>query len=154
MNRFLSLLAFAVLLITQPGCTPEKNLDTTDPKVTNTAAAIVGTWELSKTTGAMNPQPSLYPAGNGNLLKFTASGYEMYQNGVLVKTGTYAIIKDLTVSESVCLVFDAGRFTDRIVYDGDYNAQKVFLEMTNKKINFISGCYAYDAGHTMEYTKQ
>ncbi len=35
--------------------------------------------------------------------------------------------RDETVEENVCLVFQAGEFTNRIIYDGDSNAVKVFL---------------------------
>jgi len=154
MNRFIPLFAIAFLMIAQPGCKRDNTGQDKEGKFNSVSTAIIGTWELSKTTGAMNPNPTIYTSGNGNLLKFTASGYEKYQNGVLVKTGTYTIVQDLTVSESVCLNFDAGRYTDRIIYDNDNSSPKQFFEISNNKLNFIAGCYAYDAGHTMEYQKQ
>lgn len=114
----------------------------------------VGTWELRQTSAAMNPVVSNYPAGNGNILKFVNGNYEKYLNGQLVSSGRYSIISDPTVGTSVCLVFPAGQFSNRIVYDSNNNAPKEFIQILNGKLVFVSGCYAIDAGHRSEYQRQ
>lgn len=113
----------------------------------------MGTWELRKTSGAMNPAVSEYPAGNGHILTFTDNDYGIYVNGQLTKSGTYTIVNDSTVSETVYLQFPAGRFPNRIVYDNDYGAGKVFMEISNNRLVFISGNYAVDGGHSEEYER-
>ena len=117
------------------------------------STSIIGTWELRHSSAAMNPTTNNYPRGNGNLLKFTNDSYEIYKNNQLVQSGYYTIVNDSTVEENVCLVFSAGRFTNRIIYDGNYNDSKQFIEISNNKLTFISGCYALDDGHTSEYEK-
>lgn len=121
---------------------------------TDTTISIIGSWELRQTSAAMNPAITNYPAGNGNILKFTTSAYETYSNGQLVKAGNYLIIKDTTVAENICLEFPAGQYTNRIVYDNNYNNTKIFVQISKNQLTFISGCYAYDAGHTSQYERQ
>ncbi len=118
------------------------------------SASIIGTWELRQTTAAMNPDETNYLPGNGNVLKFTNASYENYTNGQLVKSGAYVIVKDKTVEKSVCLVIPSGQFMNRIIYDSNYNDNKIFIQFSNNKLTFISGCYAYDARHSSEYERQ
>ena len=119
----------------------------------NISSSIIGTWELRKTTAAMNPIGMTYPAGNGNILKFNNDNYEVYKNKQLVKTGKYIIVIDSTVEKSVCLEFTPDRYTNRVVYDGNFNEPKEFFEISNDQLTFISGCYAVDAGHTSTYER-
>ena len=121
---------------------------------TNIAGSIIGNWELRQTSAAMNPNPKNYTPGNGNILKFTDTNYETFANGVLVKKGQYAITSDATVETNVCLVFSNGQFANRIIWDTAYNTPKIFIQISADKLTFISGCYAYDAGHSEEYQKQ
>ena len=114
---------------------------------------IEGTWELRHASAAMNPLVSSPAAGNGHILKFSEAGYERYESHQLVKKGLYAIVADPTVESSVCLLFPVGQFTNRIVYDDDHAAEKQFLEIIGNKLIIVSGCYAFDAGHRLEYEK-
>ena len=102
----------------------------------------------------MNPVVNNYSEGNGNIIKFSETNYEMYENGQLKKSGPYSVLEDTTVEETVCLVFPDGQFTNRIIYDNDYNASKIFLEISGNKLSFVSGCYAVDAGHRSEYERE
>jgi hypothetical protein len=120
----------------------------------NTSTSIIGSWELRQTSAAMNPLVNNYPEGNGNIIKFSEANYEIYENGQLKKSGQYKVIADTTVEESVCLVFPDGQFTNRIIYDNDYNASKIFLEISGNNLSFVSGCYAVDDGHRSEYERQ
>src|SRR5204862_2051954 len=126
----------------------------TDEGCIDLSNSIVGSWELRKTTGAMDPSPTNYAPGNGNILKFTNGNYEKYSNGVLVSSGPFTIVADPTVEQSVCLVFPSGEFVSRIVYDNNNTAPKEFLKISNSRLIFVSGCYAVDAGHTSEYERQ
>jgi hypothetical protein len=119
----------------------------------NNSTSIIGTWELRSTTAAMEPGEKTYPPGNGDVLKFTATEYEVYKNNQLVKSGQYKIIPDSTVTQNVCLEFAAGRYPNRIIYDTALNNTKEFMEISGNKLTFIAGCYAYDAGHTLTYEK-
>lgn len=115
--------------------------------------SVVGRWELRTTSAAMMPTPTNYAAGNGNILRFTETAYEKYINGQLVKTGVYTIIRDATVDESVCMDIPADQFNFRIIYDYNYISPREFIHISNNRLHFISGCYAYDAGHTEGYEK-
>lgn len=117
----------------------------------DTSSSIIEIWELQKISGMITIN---YPAGKGNILKFTKGNYELYENNRLVKNGDYKIVKDSTVEENVCLVFATNRFTDRIIYDNNLTKPKEFLEIENNKLTIISGCYALDGGSTFEYKKK
>ena len=117
----------------------------------DTRKALVGTWELRETSGGMIPGATNYPPGNGNVLKFTEDTYIISKNGQVVKSGKYLLVEDTTVEESVCLIMPKDEYTNRLVYDGDFSATKVFIEISGKRLKFVSGCYALDAGHKEEY---
>jgi len=149
MKQTLITILLSVFIISFENC--KKN---STKQNSNIASSIIGNWELRQTSAAMNPTPKNYTPGNGNILKFTDTNYETFANGALVKKGQYAITSDATVETNVCLVFSNGQFANRIIFDTAYNTSKVFIQISADKLTFISGCYAYDAGHTEEYQKQ
>jgi hypothetical protein len=101
----------------------------------------------------MMPGAIDYPAGNGNILKFNDSAFQRFSNNQLIESGIFTLIKDTTFEESVCLVLPAGQFSNRIVYNGKYDSIKVFIQIANNKLTFISGCYALDGGLTKIYQR-
>jgi len=150
MERAANLKLFLVIALVIAGaCNKDQSKKTGDGD-----GLIFGTWELRKTSGGMMPGEQVYPRGNGNVLKFEGDHYERYANGNLSKSGQFEIVSDNTVSESVCLVMPDGQFTNRIIYDNDTVSEKVFIQLSNKSLTFISGCYAFDAGHRTEYERQ
>lgn len=114
-------------------------------------SAIKGTWELRQTSAAMNPSITYYPAGNGNILQFDSSTCKIYTNGQPTKTTKYSIVADTTVEQSVCLIFPKDQYRNRIIFDSIY--QNKFLQISGNKLSFVSGCYAYDAGHNEVYER-
>ena len=122
-------------------------------KDANTSTDIVGHWELAETSAAMIPVIT-YPTGNGDYLVITDSTYAYYGAGQLVKSGTYTIMDDATVEQNVCLVIPDDQFTRRIVFDNMTSTPKVFFDVRDGKLSFISDCYANDAGHKSVYRKQ
>jgi hypothetical protein len=114
-------------------------------------ATLVGTWELRQVSGSFTTN---YPAGNGHILKFTATGYERYDNDTLTKKGVYTTMPDSTVEQNVCLIGLTNTYKTRIVYDNKYNTTKVFIHITSTELNSISGCFAYDGGSKASYQRQ
>ena len=150
MNRSVRLKLFvAIALVIAGACNKDQA-----KKSDNNQDSIVGDWELRKTSGGMMPGEQVYPSGNGDILKFEDGRYERYINGALIKSGEYEIVSDNTVSQSVCLVMPDGQFTNRIIYDNDTVSEKVFIQISNNRLTFISGCYALDGGHSSEYERQ
>lgn len=146
MKKILTFLSAAAFLLCVSSC--EKG-DGPTPSVDST---LNGTWELRSRSSAMLAQVDV-PPGSGNTIRFSGTRYAVYENHQLKKKGTYTIEYDGTVSESVCLVMQPDFFNRRIVYDGDRNAAKTFIDLRNGRLAFISGCYAYDAGHASDYVK-
>lgn len=136
------------LLISFGSCQKDDPIQNND-----TPVPITGTWELRQTSAAMSPSPTHYASGNGNKILFTNSHYETYANGVLVKKGNYEIIQDTTAATNVCLVLSKDQYAKRIVFDSAYNTSKIFIQIVGNTLNFISGCYAVDAGHSEAYEK-
>lgn len=116
--------------------------------------SIEGSWELRQTSAAMVPGAQDYAPGNGNLLKFSDGQYERYTLGNLVQSGSYEILNDDSVEQNVCLVVPNGKYGQRIVYDGNTTAGKMFLHIEGDQLLFISGCYALDGGYQMTYKRK
>jgi hypothetical protein len=112
---------------------------------------ISDAWELRQAEGGAGLRS--YPAGNGHILSFSSNHYDVYDGGQIINSGEYSVVRDTTVSTSVCLVFPSGRFTNRIIYNNDTAATKTFFEVVGDKLTFQSGCYAYDAGHSEVYVR-
>src|SRR5882757_5700169 len=146
MKSFFLLLCTAALVTASGSCKKSNSGD-------DVSKLILGTWELSSSQASIIPTIN-YPPGNGNLLKFTGSGYQSYTNGQLVKSGTYAIVADSTAETSTGLIIPAGQFTHRIVYDGDNSGNKVFLQVTGTGLRFVSGYFPVDGGSGRIYAKQ
>jgi hypothetical protein len=138
---FASVLTFIVLMIS---CKKENAKK-------KSIEGLTGTWELRRAAGMMTIN---YPPGNGTLLKFTGENYESYSNGQLINSGKYTIISDSTVSEEVCLVFQDGQYNQRIIYDNNYIDKKIFLQISDNNLSFVSGCFAYDGGSFTEYERK
>lgn len=113
---------------------------------------ITGTWELRLAQHGMIPAIN-HPSGNGNIIKFSVSGYEKYTNGNLLKSGQYDLIVDNSVETEVGLVISSGQFTRRIIFDRDLTAPKTFIEVANNKMTFLSGFFTLDGGSYVLYEK-
>src|SRR5690242_8195264 len=96
----------------------------------HSSGTITGTWELRETSAAMNPNTSKYSPGNGNKLDFTGTDYKIYKSGQLIKSGQFTVIQDSTVEDYVCLVLPKGQYTNRLIYDSNYTATKVFFHIS------------------------
>jgi hypothetical protein len=117
------------------------------------ADSLVGEWELRQTSAAMNPVVGNYPPGNEKILKFTQSRYAIYDGAQLIKEGDYTVVADPTVETSVCLIFPARQFANRIIYDNDTTSEKQFFQITDNRLSIVAGCYAIDAGHRADYER-
>ena len=113
--------------------------------------SIIGSWELNKEQRGMLPVN--YAPGNGNILKFTDSEFQIFANGQLVKSGQYRITRDGTVATEVCLVIPTDQYRNRIIYDNNFFETKIFVQVSENKLTFLSGCFAYDAGNYKEYLR-
>jgi len=113
---------------------------------------LYGKWELRKVQAGMIPTINHTP-GNGNILEFTREGYRIFKDGQLIQSGTYTLTNDPSVKAEVCLEINSGEFTQRIIYDNDLTKAKVFIDVSNDKLKFLSGCFALDGGSFKEYAR-
>jgi hypothetical protein len=116
------------------------------------SGSLSGTWELRETSAAMNPVLSRFEAGNGNKIAFGNTGYKIFKDGLVVKSGQFNVVQDTTVEASVCILVPDGKFTNRVVY-ADSTMAKIFYQVEGNKLTFLTGCYAYDAGHSEVYER-
>ncbi len=116
-------------------------------------AGLSGTWELTRIEANLTQN---YPAGNGNLLKFSDdSSYQMYTNGTLLKSGRFSIIYDTTMAEATCTTLSGIKFSSRIIYDSAYGSPKTFSNISGNVLTVVSaGCFALDDGSIGYYTKK
>ena len=99
------------------------------------STSLVGTWELSEDINGMTGQATHHKSGNDTIAKFSATGYEFYQKGKLVKSGTYSIKQD-TFSLS-------NQVKNRIIWDNEENSLRDFFDIENNQLTLFID--AYDA---------
>lgn len=142
MNRIvlIMLLAASTLL---PGCKKDDRF----------TSSLQGSWELRKEQSGMTPTIN-YSAGNGSRLVFSETNYQTFVNGQLSNSGTYSIVQDPSAESEVCLVIPPGQFKNRIIFDSDTTASKIFIQISNDTLTVLKGCFAVDAGSSKQYVKQ
>ena len=115
-------------------------------------AALAGTWELRESQNGMMPTTQHAP-GNGSRFRFTKTAYEQYQDGNLVKSGSYQVVRDTTVQREVGLDLPAGQFTNRLILANDASATKIFFEIEGNKLTLLSGFFPTDGGSRQIFEK-
>lgn len=116
------------------------------------STSLTGTWEMRQVFGMAGIKN--YAAGNGNVLRFTDTSYELYTDNKFTRKGRYTTTPDTTVTANVCLNLLSGQFAKRIMYDGNTMADKIFFQIDNNQLSFVSGCFAIDAGSKQVYQRQ
>ncbi len=100
-----------------------------------------GTWELrteySGWVGTIQ-----YLAGNGQTWVFNGSGYAKKDNGLVLESGYFILVKDTMRL--------TGRIADRLILNDNYNGLPVFVSLSNDRLSFSID--AVDAGGS-EYQK-
>lgn len=122
-------------------------------KGNDTPNDLAGAWELAESSAAMLPGVKTYAPGNGNTISFEDGRYARYANGQLIKEGTYTIVEDDTVEESVCLVNLKDKYTQRLDLDANNGGTKTFIYINDGQLSMIAGCYALDGGHKEVYRR-
>jgi hypothetical protein len=145
MKQLVSIICLGAFISCLTGCSKNN----ADP----VSHSLTGSWELRQAGAGMTPEMQYQP-GNGNIIQFTATGYAYYANGQLIKSGTYTVVSDPGVANETCLNIPAGQFGNRIVYDNDFSAAKLYIQVDNDTLNFLSGCFAVDAGMSKRYERQ
>jgi len=88
MKRVLIILSFAATLV----------IACTSCKKSSADLSLQGNWELIKISGMAGI--TNFAAGNGNKYIFEGNNYSRYENGTLVTSGRFSIVKDDSASVS------------------------------------------------------
>lgn len=102
----------------------------------STQSLIIGNWELSRQITGVTGQNNVIPAGNGTIIKFTKSNYQKFENNQLKSSGTYQIVKEVSLRTN--------QTGDRIIYDNDKNSLRIFISVSDTQLDLFID--AYDAG--------
>lgn len=148
MKSLVVILCFGILVVLFSNCNKNEG-----KAVSSKSTGITGTWELRQSQSSMFPAVN-YPKGNGNFLKFTDLKYEKYSAGELDKKGNYFITKDSSVATEVGLAVPTGQFTNTIAFDSISSSRKIFLEVSNDSLIFLSGYFPLDGGTKQVYIRQ
>ncbi len=120
-----------------------------DTQYPGSSGSVVGKWELRIAQTGMTA-PVNYPSGNGNTLIFTATDYQVYSNGQLVKSGKYSNVVDNTALAGECLDVSLSR----LIYDNNRSHSKRIQVSAGNRLRFFSGCSALDSGVFKEFARQ
>jgi hypothetical protein len=147
MPRIFYTIIVAAFFVAEISCQKDNSAQT---NIQDRSKVLIGTWELRR---VRSMYVYTYEPGNGNKVVFADSVFTTYVNGVLNKQGHYDIIRDNSVSESVCLSLPTGEFANRLVYDTNYQAQKIFFEVSSDSLITVSGCFSVDQGAFNEFVR-
>lgn len=89
--------------------------------------SIIGKWELKTGISGSTGQKADYPSGNGNIIVFTKSNYQNYSDQKLIKSGTYKIVKEISMITNV--------MGNRIIYDNETDAARSFIDTHDGNLN-------------------
>ncbi len=95
--------------------------------------SAAGTWELRQIGGGISGKITSYNVGNGSFLKFTDDTYQIFSDKKLVKSGSYKIVKEKSILSQ--------QEGNRIIYDGDVNAGKVFISIDHNMLYLSTDVY-------------
>ncbi|WP_439879760.1 hypothetical protein ACSX1A_11285 [Pontibacter sp. MBLB2868] len=85
--------------------------------------SIVGEWEMKSASNGMTGALTDYSPGNGSIMKFTDSSYEIISNWQLTRSGLYSIVKETSNLDN--------KIYNRVVYDNETNSIKSFFKVEN-----------------------
>src|SRR5882757_7853115 len=104
----------------------------------NATPSLPGAWELRYQQGGytLNTQTGNFPPGNGNIYKFTETGYRYYSAGRILDSGQYRITKD-TISPFQ-------KNMDKLTFTSSNTTRSVFFEFSNNNLVIYNGIIAAD----------
>lgn len=160
MKKLLLLASAAVLFIAIAACTKHQIASSKEKAAClNPAAAITGKWELRQMiaqVGTVN-----FASGNGNVVEFkdttystTNPDFSIFVRGNHPNSGSYHIVPDTSVVQSVGLNIPVGQFRYRIILNSDTTSDKIFYQADDDKLIIISGYFPLDGGVQLTYQKQ
>jgi hypothetical protein len=122
------------------------------------SSSLTGNWELRQTFGDMGTIN--YPPGNGSVVTFTDSSYstaspkdKIFIQGIAPSQGSYKVVADGSVNDSTGLGFPPGQFSNRLIFNDDQTAAKLFYQLDGDKLIVISGYFPTDGGIEKTYQK-
>ena len=124
MTRFI--LTICAVLCLFPSC--KKHAD----KKSSVIHSIIGAWELRIGYNGWGGHTT-YPPGNGTILKYTATDYELHSQFVLTKKGKYKVIRDSS--------FMMQQLSDRLIYDNVYTDFRTFIQISNDTLSLSIDAY-------------
>jgi len=89
--------------------------------------SIIGKWELKTSISGSTGQKTDYSSGNGNIFVFAKSNYQNYSDQKLIKSGTYKVVKGISMITNV--------MGNRIIYDNETDAVRVFIDTHDGNLN-------------------
>ena len=116
-------------------------------------SSLVGKWELTTVQAGLTGEIK-YPPGSGNSLEFAGSTYKRYVQGILTMSGNYTIVPDNNAMNEVGLAIAPGDFENRIIFNEDMTAPKIFFNISNRKLVLLSGFFPLDGGTMTVYTRK
>jgi len=141
MRYFIPIIGLSFLLIFFAGCQKREE---------NRSTTLDGAWELRQIRGnlTLNFEP-----GNGNVLKFNGSHYEVSSNGQITSSGTYEVVPDLTAETELGISITGGQYVNRIIFE-DSTDSKIFYQLSGNKLTFGKGFFPLDWGSFTEYARK
>jgi hypothetical protein len=106
--------------------------------------SLLGKWEVRHVSGSqVATKPSALKAGNGDIIEFSDSQFQRFQNGKVISKGTYILIKDSTKIDGI-------EYADALIYNNE--SLKHYVNVSGNKLMISIGSIAFD-GMTVTYER-
>ena len=107
--------------------------------------SLIGNWELYRTFGGMMPTTTYNP-GNGNLLRFDSTTYQMIRGGQIVLQGTYQLKTDSLTDVNSCALLPPRSSAPNWIVADSSTGLRTFYEINGNTLTTTSGCIPADGG--------
>lgn len=100
-------------------------------KDTHPTGELVGEWELSESLNGQTGIKTSHPAGNGTMMKFTSSSYELIQAGNSMNQGKYSVrtyVSYITKKEENQIVYDGKTDVIQSYFTVDANSLSIQID--------------------------
>ena len=110
-----------------------------------TSNSLIGKWELHQTFGGMMPTAN-YAPGNGNLLRFDSTHYEMIRNGQVVDAGSYRLAVDSFTDINSCALLPPASTSPNWILSDSASGLRTYFEIKDDVLKMTSSCMPVDGG--------
>lgn len=112
-------------------------------KTTTSSSSLEGSWELKSEINGTTGNKTEYQTGNGNLIIFSKTDYQIYSNHQLIKSGNFKIVEENSIVTNIK--------GNRIIFDNEPEQIRTFFKVKDEALELYID--AFDGSASL-YTRK